>query len=207
MNKLNNKIILLINKIAQYTVSGFYFWVYVVRGGIVYGLLPAGVGLIRSLEAIQEDNDSSLRLVFHEAYQDYKQMRWLSFSLFILTAFSFVGFNLNNSLIGFLQIPLMIFTSFLWIYFVYGIYFFAENAHRDREYSPKWIYALAFDTCIRHPLNSLVILITLIALSLVIRINAIAFIFFGPPLFIILTKRMIFFPAIFQIKQNEVERK
>ena len=187
MNKLNNKIILLVNRVAQYTTAGFYFWMYLFRGGFVYGLVPAGIGLIRSIEDIHNDVEHSIKIAFEEAYQQHKNNKLLSFVVFVLTVLSVVtvyySMVVGSPLFGILQFPLVFFTFFAWIYYIYCIYFLA-NSTKDK----KWLYAVAFDTCIRKFVNSLIILITLVAISLLVRINLLLFIFFAPPLTIFLTK-------------------
>lgn len=193
MNNLNNKIILLVNRVAQYTTAGFYFWMYLFRGGLLYGLVPAGVGLICSIDDIHNDVEHNMKYAFEEAYQKNKNHKLLSFIIFFLTGLSIVStyFSLvtESPVLGFLQFPLIIFTFFAWIFYVYCIYFLA-NSTKEK----KWLYAVAFDTCIRKFINSLIILITLIAISFFIQINLLVFIFFAPPLTIFLTKYIVYIP-------------
>ena len=181
------------NRVAQYTTAGFYFWMYLLRGGFVYGLVPAGVGLVRSLEDIHNEVEHSIRIAFEEAYQTHKNNKLLSFIVFFLTVLSVISayysFMAESPLLGFLQFPLVFFTFFAWIYYIYCIYFLA-NSTREK----KWLYAVAFDTCIRKFINSLIILITIIAISFLVRINLLVFIFFAPPLTIFLTKYIVYIP-------------
>lgn len=196
MNILNNKIILFINRVAQYTTAGFYFWMYLFRGGFVYGLVPAGIGLIHSIESIHNEVEYSIRISFEEAYQKHKDNKLLSFVVFFLTVISLISVYYSlvsvSPVLGFFQFPLVFFTFFAWIYYIYCIYFLADPPKGNGE--KKWIYALAFDTCIRRFFNSMIILATLIAISFLVRINLLVFLFFAPPLTIFLTKYIVPWP-------------
>lgn len=198
MNILKNKLVHFINRIAQYTVSGFYFWIFIIRGGIIYGFVPAAIGLIKSIDVIHLDKDHSIKSVFIDSYRQYYQHKWLSFSLFLFTGITIICFYsplfTTNSRLGLIQLPLIILTVVLWTFSVYSVYFLAID--KQQSHNTKWLYALAFDTCIRHPFNSLIILLMIFALSLLININLIIFIFFAPPLFILLTKKLVYIPSV-----------
>lgn len=198
MSILKNKLLLLINRIAQYTVSGFYFWIFIIRGGVIYGFVPAAIGLIKSIDVIHLDKDQSIKSVFIDSYRQYNQHKWLSFSLFLFTGIIIMCFYsplfTTNLKLGFIQLPLIILTVFLWTYSVYSVYFLALDKNQSRN--TKWLYALAFDTCIRRPFNSLIIFLMICALSLLININLFFFIFFAPPLFILLTKKLVYIPSV-----------
>lgn len=193
MNILNNKIILFINRVAQYTTAGYYFWIYLLRGGLVYGLVPAGIGLIHSIESIHNEVEYSIRISFEEAYQKHKGNKLLSFVVFLLTVASLLSVYYSlitaSPVLGFFQFPLVFFTFFAWIYYIYCIYFLADPPKGKED--QKWLYAIAFDTCIRRFMNSLIILATIIAISFLVRINLLVFIFFAPPLTIFLTKYIV----------------
>lgn len=192
---MKNKLIKFVDAFAYYIISAFYFWVYILRGGVIYGFFPAAVGLVKSVQNRTEGH-LPIKRFFSDTYRQYKNQKWLSFFLFFLTSLS-IASMVNPVLVtgtgsGFLDIPLILVTMILWVHAIYSVYFFAEQNKKPA----KWIYALAFDTSIRHPFKSLVILTTLLALSLLAIINLLVFIFFVPPLFILLTKRLIYFPDI-----------
>ena len=198
MNILKNKLLHFINRFAQYTVSGFYFWIFIIRGGIIYGFVPAAVGLVKSIDVIHLDEDLSIKTVFTDSRRKYSQHKWLSFCLFLFTGITIMCLYsplfTTDSRLGFIQLPLIILTAILWTYSVYSIYFLARD--KQQSHNTKWLYALAFDTCIRHPFNSLIILLMICALSLLIPINLLAFIFFAPPTFILLTKKVVYIPSV-----------
>lgn len=195
---MKNKLLHFINRFAQYTVSGFYFWIFIIRGGIIYGFVPAAIGLIKSIDMIHLDEDHSIKSVFSDSRRQYSQHKWLSFCLFLFTGITIMCLYFplftTDSRLGFIQLPLIILTAFLWTYSVYSIYFLASD--KQQSHNTKWLYALAFDTCIRHPINSLIILLTICALSLLININLVAFMFFAPPVFILLTKKLVYIPQL-----------
>lgn len=169
-----------------------------IRGGVIYGFVPAAIGLIKSLEVNYGADEQSTQSVFRSSYEQHYQFRALSFCLFSFSGLTIMSIHqpLHKlfPFLVFIQIPLLVWTTVLWIFSIYTVYFLA--ADKNQAHPRKWLYALAFDTCIRHPLRSLVIFITLIAFCLIVKINLIAFIFLAPPLFIILTRRIVFIPLL-----------
>ncbi|MEM5597548.1 hypothetical protein AAHB53_16930 [Niallia circulans] len=59
--------------------------------GLVYGLVPAGIGLIHSIESIHNEVEYSIRISFEEAYQKHKGNKLLSFVVFLLTVASLLS--------------------------------------------------------------------------------------------------------------------
>ncbi|MGS2780098.1 hypothetical protein ACVBAX_22510 [Robertmurraya sp. GLU-23] len=193
---MKNLIRLLIERISQYSISSFFFWIYMIKGGVIYGFVPSAIGLVNSLHDDYEDQ--SIQSVFRMSYDQHHQYKGLSFFLFLFSGLTVMSiYQPLHSLfpfLGLIQIPLLVWTAVLWIFFIYTVYFLATD--KNQAHPRKWLYALAFDTCIRHPLRSLVIFITLIAFSLIVKINLIAFIFLAPPLFIILTRKIVYIPDL-----------
>jgi uncharacterized membrane protein YesL len=167
-----------------------------IRGGVIYGFIPSAIGLIRSLD--EDDQDQSIQSVFRMSFKQYSQHKGLSFYLFLFSGLTIMSIYQPLKhlfpFLGWIQIPLLIWTALLWIFIIYTVYFLATD--QNKAHSRKWLYALAFDTCIRHPLRSLVILSTLIAFGLIVKINIIAFIFLVPPLCVILTRKIVYIPPI-----------
>jgi uncharacterized membrane protein YesL len=195
---MKNLIKLFIDFVSQYTISSYYFWLYIIRGGIIYGFVSASVGLIHAVELIHRKEDDSIRSAFQESYTKNKSHIGLSFLLFLFSGLSLMSIYppLHETLpiLTWMQIPILIWTFLLWTIAIYSIYFLAHD--QQNAHSAKWIYALAFDTCIRHPLRSLVILLMIVAFTLIIKVNLVAFIFLAPPLLIIATKKIVFIPKI-----------
>jgi len=199
VNKLKNKLIHFIDQFSQYSIIGLYFWLFMFRSGFIYGFFPAAIGLIKSIrELSREDGNTSVKAIYTNAFHEFKQQKWVSFLLFLFTGISLMSLYsflfTEYPFLGFIQIPLIILTCMLWIFSVYSVYFLSQEEKKSNNI--KWIYALAFDTCIRRPINSVVICLTLLALCLLIKINLIVFIFFAPPLFVMLTKRIVYIPSI-----------
>jgi uncharacterized membrane protein YesL len=201
---LKKLIRLLIDRISQYSIASFYFWITMFRGGIIYGFVPSAVGLIQSVEAIHRNDDSSIRSFFQQSYQENRRNKGLSFCLFIFSGISMMSVNSRlqsvYSFLSLLQYPLLIWTGILWIFSIYSIYFLAID--KKKKHESKWIYALAFDTCIRHPFRSLVILITMAAFGLILKINLVVFIFLTPPLFIIAVKNVVYIPEMIEPRKK-----
>ena len=195
---MKNLIKLFIDLVYQYTISSVYFWLYIVRGGIIYGFVSASIGLIHAVELIHRKEDDSIRIAFRESYQKNERHLGLSFLLFLFSGLSLMSVYppLHDVLpfLAWLQFPILIWTALLWIISIYGIYFLAYD-HR-KAHSAKWIYALAFDTCIRHPFRSIIILLMMVAFTLLVKVNLVAFIFLAPPLLIMATKKIVFIPKI-----------
>lgn len=198
MSILKNKIILFINRFSQYAISGFYFWIFLIRGGIIYGFVPAAIGLIKCIHEIQHNDEQSLKTIYAESYKQNKHHKGLSFTLFILLGLSIMSLCIplfsKDPIIGFFQLPLIIFTCILWTISIYYVYFLSEANKKKGDM--KWIAALSFVTCIKHPLKSLIILITMLVLCFLIKINLVIFIFFVPPIFILSTNKIVTIPSV-----------
>ena len=161
-----------------FTASG-YFWLYTLKGLVVYGVLPAACMLTSVLADLKQEGDTDIALASKGYYRKYQGVQsasvmlsfvfvcllsglyWLSYQdgenrlFFLIIALYLLGLTLVITvyLIHFIVFSRMKFKHALAFSFVYGI--------------KKWQY-------------SLMLLVSISSLYLISRDNLVMFIFFLP---------------------------
>ncbi|KAB8125603.1 hypothetical protein F9U64_22340 [Gracilibacillus oryzae] len=158
----------------------FYFWVYLIKGLVLYSLLPAVAALwATSRMVIWQQEDMEMKDFFKSHYDKYKQHRWTSFSVVILNIIVLVALffiNQSNHVISLAFVIVCIYLLVLInLNFIYMIYFLITQNH-----TMKNSFALAFVTAIRRPFRSFIILVLLVSVFMLMVWNLVAFLAFGP---------------------------
>ncbi len=172
-----------INKLYKYFLASFFFWVYILKGVLVYSLIPAGYALFSVIEEIRKErDDGTIGGLFKSYYQEYKHLKLQSFlSSFLLIVIYSLLFLANQYSGG-----LAALISFVMIYFLAVtiiLLTFSMNFLRYHSLTFKDTLIYSFIYSIR---NLWVTIIILVALGLIAKIsnkNFIILLFISPSLY------------------------
>ncbi|UOQ48454.1 hypothetical protein MUN88_20875 [Gracilibacillus caseinilyticus] len=161
----------------------FYYWIYLLRGVIVYSFIPATAALWETTKIVLfQPSDEETKEIFRECYNKYRSYRGVSFAVTILLVLLQVAlFYLNRSDLALrlaFMIVLIYLAALLIVNVVFVLYYFIFY-----HYHTKDAFALAFVTSFKKPLLSIAILLCIVVLYLLLYWNLIAFLAFGPCLF------------------------
>ncbi|MBP1914262.1 putative membrane protein YesL [Lederbergia galactosidilyticus] len=110
-------------KLYQYFQVSFYFWVFILKGFVIYSLVPACTALLRTMEELRQKNNEekeNVGQVFSRHFRNYKSKRLLSFLFAIIMIVSYSSLVLLNKMENNLALILTI----LFIYLIALIWLF-----------------------------------------------------------------------------------
>ncbi|RIW34261.1 DUF624 domain-containing protein [Bacillus salacetis] len=177
----SNGITVFFQYIYKFFKVSFYFWIYLLRGAVIYSLIPAFSALFKTVEAIMEGKDEEkVKAVFKDAYHRFNRFKWQSFLFSFLFIVLYVSLYLLNKSSGSLTLILTIlalyFTVLLSVLFVYTVHLLGQSP--SLPFGKVIIFS--FVESIRHFAASLFLLISLGALFYSALANLAFFFVFAP---------------------------
>lgn len=161
--------------------GSIYFWITLIKKGLVYGILPAISDGLTYVSTNQNVEEKFFTLIKKKRdplpFERIVSLSWFFIGSFI-SAFFLLSNGTENQMIQVFEIVsfLVIFLSI--IYLCWTAWLVNKNP------TTKYIYALALDQMIRHPFKSLYIAGFLVTSVLVAWVNLIIFFFVIPGLFL-----------------------
>jgi len=179
---LNSKLFEFFNSVYKYFQVSFYFWVSLLKGAIIYSLIPAFSALLLTIKELHEEDkeeEQHVKEMFSKHYHTFNRFKFVSFiySIIVITSFSSL-YLLNRSttsyalLLTMLIIYILIMTVLL---FTYTIYYLGNH-----DIEMKQIITISFVSMIRKFGKSLMLLIFIIALLLLAYYNFLLFMIISP---------------------------
>jgi uncharacterized membrane protein YesL len=180
----NNKLYNFIDALYTYFKVSFYFWLYLLRGFIFYGLIPSTCALFLTIHFLNEKKEEGNIKERFKAY--YKQnekynIPSLVFSFlffFLYVSLIFLSKHLENPISLVLIIVVGYALILLSVLFVYCMYFLCFHGGTFKQ-----SMMISFVTAIRNLRITLLILLINIVLVYMAKLNLAFFVVFGPFLF------------------------
>lgn len=170
-------------KLYQYFQVSFYFWLSILKGFVIYSLVPAFTALLRTMEDLHhENNGESVKQIFSRHYQIYKSQKLLSFLFAMIMIISYSALVLLNKVESNLTLILTIVFIYLMvlnmIVFTYTVFYLS-----DRELGSKEVVILAFVSMVKYFMLSIYVLIIISILLVAAYINFLFFVITAPFLY------------------------
>ncbi|MEK3887927.1 hypothetical protein [Bacillus sp. FSL K6-3431] len=123
---MNSKLYSFFHQLYSYLKVSLYFWLYLVRGWVIYGLIPAGCALILTIREVKDNKErDEVAVLFKKYWLRYSRYKFPSFLFsFIIIVFWSVLFSLNmqdNSLAAALTIAAFYFFTMTFVLLAYAI--------------------------------------------------------------------------------------
>lgn len=173
-----------IQKVFQFCYKlfliSFYYWLYLLKGIIIYSFIPATASLLKTSEQyLIKENQEDISVLFRENYQGYQSYHFASFVsvMFVILSYT-VLFFANRSDHSFslaLVIVIIYFMLLFVINYTFVLYYLTNGIKEWRN-----LFALAFVSSIKYPLRSLYILFIMAILYFLFTWNLVAFIALAP---------------------------
>ena len=188
---LDFKIYTILNRAYKYFIASFYFWVYLFRGIVVYGLIPSSCSLFSVMEDIKEDRDcDGIKKLFFAYYREYKIYRIHSlifaFITFSIYASLFFLNKVNNKIALIFTIVLIYLLAMILLILTYTI-----NYLVFKKCDFKTAFISSFIFTVKNIFPSLSIVISFIMLFIIGRMNLVFLIFFLPFLYVLLVRTLL----------------
>lgn len=182
---MNSKLFGFFNSLYKYFQASLYFWLYLLKGIIIYSLIPAFAALLLTIKELHEEVDEEeqhVKDIFSKHFNKLNHFKFASFiySVIVITSFSSL-YLLNRSessnalIITMLVIYILVMTILL---FTYTIFYLGNHQVEMRQ-----IITISFVSMIRNFGKSLMVLIFIIALLLLAYYNFLLFIITAPFLY------------------------
>lgn len=184
---MDSKAFAFFNAIYKYFQVSFYFWIHLLKGAVIYSLIPAFSALLltmKELHSVDETEERRVKDIFSKHFNTLKQYKFVSFvySIIVITSFSTLYLlNRSSSSYALLLTILIIYTLVMTILlFTYTIFYLGN---RDKEI--KQISIISFVSMIKNFGKSLMILIFIIVLLFLAYYNFFLFLIIAPFLYAI----------------------
>ncbi|MGN8647509.1 hypothetical protein ACTNEO_15660 [Gracilibacillus sp. HCP3S3_G5_1] len=173
-----------IQKVFQFCYKlfliSFYYWLYLLKGLIIYSFIPATASLLKTCEQfLIKDNPEDIRLLFKENYQRYHSYYFASFLsvMFVILSYTALFFvNRSDHSFSLAMIIVIIYFMVLFVInFTFGLYYLTKGKKEWRN-----LLAFAFVSSIKYPLRSLYILFIVAVLYVLLTWNLVAFVALAP---------------------------
>lgn len=179
---MDSKLISIINSLYIYFLISVYFWVYLLRGFLVYGIIPAFCSLILTIDAISKGQGNEVGTLYKKNSKLFSVYKIQSFviSMFFILIYSLLFFmNMSEGVIASIAtVSLMYFLILGLIYFTYYIQVLSfENL------PVKQALARAYILSIKYFLRSFYIVILVYVLFILAKFNLILFLVLAPFVF------------------------
>lgn len=187
-----NMHIYIFNLIYKLCKVSLYFFVYLLKGGIVYGLIPATASMLETIKQVLEGEDE-VALLYKMNSTKYTKYRLQSFFFVLLFLLLYMGiFLINRSESNAALVITVILIYFLCLFALLFVYSIIYTVTKNLPY--RHIIGLSFISIIRHFDLSIIIVIMLSALYFSLKVNVLFFIVCSPFLFglclLFVSKRM-----------------
>lgn len=185
---MRDNIINVVNKVYKYLMAGMYFWWYVLKGFIVYGMLPAICCLLKVADELYLDlEDKPVGNIFQDCYKKVKDLKIQSLFLFLFHSLLIAGIALVSREQGTLStIVLVLLVYLLVIVLINTTYIAYLITFKAMDFKDAWKHA--FVESIRHPIASMAVLAILFISGWIGYMNLVAMIFVAPVLYALVVK-------------------
>ena len=78
------KLVSFFQYIYQYFRISYYFWLCMVKGGVIYSLYPSVIALIFTIKTFIKDPDEDIKELFYSSYNQYRHYQKTSFTYALL---------------------------------------------------------------------------------------------------------------------------
>lgn len=185
---MGNKVISLLQIAYKVIQVSYYFWIYLIRGIVIYSLIPALCTLSKVVSHIlQGESEEDIKSLFKFHFEEYKGLKIQSFLfVFIITSSYTVLFYLNqvDSVFGnILTIVIIYILALTLITLTY-----CANFITFKQMNFNQAFALGFVSVLKNPLHTLSIVVVLTIVIASAYINLVFFIAFAPFLYAIGSK-------------------
>jgi uncharacterized membrane protein YesL len=159
------------------------YWVYLLKGMIIYGLIPASCAVLLTIDHIQKDKmDEDIKTLFKKYYKqfDIYKVQSFIFALFIILCYTAL-FYLNRT-----EGNISIFLTVIFIYLlamILTIFSYCINLLAFKGQTIKQAFLLSFYMVFKHVLISFSIIAIISILYASALKNFAFFIIFGPFLY------------------------
>lgn len=188
---MNSKVYIILNKAYKYFKASFYFWLYLLRGLAVYGLIPSACSLFSIIEDIKQNEDrDEIKKLFSLYYRQYSiyKVQSLIFSFIIILIYAFLFFlnKVNNKISLILTIVLIYSLAMILLILTYTINYLVVE-----KYNFKKSLIYSFVSTVKNIFASISILISFIILFTIGKMNLIFLIFLTPFIYILSVKALL----------------
>jgi len=177
---MNSKIYQFITTLYDFLKVSFYWWIYLFRGAVVYGLLPAGCALVQTVEELLHKKESGeVSELFKKYYNQFTHYKGQSFLFSIILVSSwFLLFLLNriNGTAAIIGTIVVIYVMALTLI----VYSYLINFLSPKDISFKQAFARSYIAVFKMPKATFTILLVLLGMVAAAYINFAFFFFFGP---------------------------
>ena len=180
---MNNKLYYFTQTLYSYFKVSLYFWLYLLKGLIIYGLIPSTCALFLTMNAIiEEKDDQGVKSLFKTYYEKYKKYKGQSFLFSLVLSFLFAAlFYLSKQQKSAAFIFIIVCCYFLALAAILFIYCTYLLSFRNLTFKQSIIFS--FVTAFRNLFITLGTLIVILALLFAAYENFAFFMIFGPFLF------------------------
>lgn len=182
---MNNKLFHFIQTLYLYFQVSFYFWIHLIKGLVIYALIPATAALFLTIKAIREQKDEegikSIYQFFYRKYEEYKLPSFLVsvlFSVLLASLFYISKWENKPAFMLILIIVILYILALSFVLYTYSIYFITT-----RTFTFKQALIFSFVTAIKNILPTMGILVVGAVLIYSAYLNLAFFVIFSPFLF------------------------
>jgi uncharacterized membrane protein YesL len=182
---MNNKLFNFIQTLYLYFQVSFYFWIHVIKGLLIYSLIPATAALFLSIKAIREQKDDegvkSLYKTYYRKYEEYKLPSFfysLLFSILLASLFFISKWESKPAFMLILVIIIIYLLILSIVLFSYSVYFITT-----RPFTFKQAMVYSFVSAIKNIIQTIGVLIIVAGLIYTAYLNFAFFVIFSPFLY------------------------
>lgn len=179
---MDSKLISFINTLYIYFLVSMYFWVYLIRGFLIYGILPAFSALVLTIDDISKGEDDDVGNLFKKHNKEFSVYKFQSFiiAMYFIFLYSllFLMNNYDNSIAAVTIVSLICLLILGAVFFTYYIQVLSfKNIRSKRALMTSYILA------IRYFVNSFLIVSVIYLLSVLAKTNLFIFLLLAPFIF------------------------
>lgn len=183
---MNSKIMVFFQFMYKYFQTSFYFWIKLLKGLVIYSLIPSLCGLFLVIKDINtgadDEQNMNVRELYNKYFGVYKNYRLPSFIYMIILILLYSGlYFLNKAENEVFIIPIILFIYLLFMTLLMLIYSTVFIAFKGMDAKKGNIFG--FLSVFKHPVSTVSIVVILILLYFSISYNFAFFVAFGPFLF------------------------
>ncbi|WP_186577113.1 DUF624 domain-containing protein [Aquibacillus kalidii] len=178
---MNKKIYTFFQVVYKFIVVSFYFWISLIKGLIIYSIIPSIAALYLTIDSILKGKkeDADLKVTFNEYNDTYNQYKLSSFIFSLVMIMSIASLLLllkvenRLAVIGIIVAVYILFMTFVTLSYTvnYLVY---------RNLSIKHSFAFAFVSVLKFPVQTLLVTSLFIILLAAAYLNIVFFVAFGP---------------------------
>lgn len=122
---MENKIYHFFNKLYKYFKVSIWFWLYLMRGAIIYGVFSATGTLFAVMTEMETNDEDEPRELFAKHYAHYRKLKMVSFIFSIIMILLYIGLiyvnYINTAMAMMFKVIFIYFGSMVIILFAYSI--------------------------------------------------------------------------------------